>query len=176
MTQAPIPIRRQVFLLGFMGCGKTTVGKLLSRRLGWAFVDVDEEIERRQGRTIRQIFEQDGESYFRRIESELLNEILERGRVESLVAALGGGTVAQPGALERIRSNGAVTIWLEVPLEELRRRCRGLTQRPLFRDITSFEQLYLARLPFYQQADFRVDAGRSDPDQVVEEILKCAVF
>src|SRR5574341_1520015 len=111
MTQGPIPIRRQVFLLGFMGCGKTTVGKLLSQRLGWSFLDVDEEIERRQGRTIRQIFEQDGEPYFRQVESELLEETLARGSKESLVVALGGGTIAQPINAQRIRANGAVTIW-----------------------------------------------------------------
>jgi len=176
MTQGPIPIRRQVFLLGFMGCGKTTVGRLLSQRLGWSFLDVDEEIERRQGRTIRQIFEQDGEPYFRQVESELLEETLARGSKESLVVALGGGTIAQPINAQRIRANGAITIWLDCPLEELRRRCRGLNHRPLFRDAETFEQLYRQRLPFYQQADFRVDANRSDPSLVVEEILRCGVF
>lgn len=176
MTQGPIPIRRQVFLLGFMGCGKTTVGKLLSLRLGWSFLDVDEEIERRQGRTIRQIFEQDGEPYFRQVESKLLEETLARGSKESLVVALGGGTIAQPINAQRICANGAITIWLDCPLEELRSRCRGLNHRPLFRDAETFEQLYRQRLPFYQQADFRVDANRADPGQVVEEILRCGVF
>jgi shikimate kinase len=176
MTQGPIPIRRLVCLSGFMGCGKTTVGRLLSRRLGWSFVDLDEELERRQGRTIRQIFEQEGEPFFRRIESDLLEEILARGQTESLVAALGGGTVTQPDALERIHATGAVTIWLDCPLEELRRRCRGLTHRPLFRDPESFQQLFEQRLPFYRQADFRVDANRSHPEDVVEEILQCGVF
>ena len=152
------------------------MGKLLSQRLGWSFLDVDEEIERRQGRTIKQIFEQEGEPYFRQIESELLEEILTQGSRESMVVALGGGTVAQPVNAQRIRANGAITIWLDCPLEELRRRCRGLNQRPLFRDADSFEQLYCQRLPYYQQADFRVDAHQSDPGQVVEEILRCGVF
>lgn len=176
MTPGPIPIRRLVFLLGFMGCGKTTVGRLLSRRLGWSFVDVDEELERRQGRTIRQIFDQDGEPFFRRIETELLEEILTRGQTESMVVALGGGTVAQPGAFDRIRATGAVTFWLDCPLDELRRRCRGFTHRPLFRDPAAFEQLYAGRLTFYRQADFRVDANRPHPEDVVEEILQCGVF
>lgn len=176
MRPGPIPIRRQVFLLGFMGCGKTTVGKLLSQRLGWSFLDIDEEIERRQGRTIKQIFEQEGEPYFRRVESDLLEEVLARGRQESMVVALGGGTFAQPANAQRIRDHGGITFWLDCPLDELRRRCRGLNHRPLFRDPQSFEQLYLARLPFYQQADFRVDANRSRPEDVVEEILQCGVF
>lgn len=176
MTPGPIPIRRQVFLLGFMGCGKTTVGRLLAERLGWAFVDVDQELERRQGRTIRQIFDTEGEPYFRGIERELLEEILRRDEQESAVVALGGGTFAQPENVARIRAQGGITIWLACPLEELRRRCRGLNNRPLFRDPGSFEQLYLQRLPYYQQADFQVDADRRDPQRVVEEILQCALF
>ena len=176
MTTAPIPIRRLVLLLGFMGCGKTTVGRLLARRLGWAFVDLDEEIERRQGRTIRQIFEESGEPYFRQEERALLEELLQRGQQDSLVVALGGGTTAQPGSFELLRAHGGITVWLDCPLEELRRRCHGLTQRPLFKDAASFRALFEQRLPFYQQSDFRVAADRSDPDAVVEDILQCVAF
>ena len=176
MTTAPIPIRRLVLLLGFMGCGKTTVGRLLARRLGWAFVDLDEEIERRQGRNIRQIFEEGGEPYFRQEERALLEELLQRGQQDSLVVALGGGTTAQPGSFELLRAHGGITVWLDCPLEELRRRCHGLTQRPLFKDAASFRALFEQRLPFYQQSDFRVAADRSDPDAVVEDILQCVTF
>jgi len=176
MTTAPIPIRRLVLLLGFMGCGKTTVGRLLARRLGWAFVDLDEEIERRQGRNIRQIFEESGEPYFRQEERALLEELLQRGQQDSLVVALGGGTTAQPGSFELLRAHGGITVWLDCPLEELRRRCHGLTQRPLFKDAASFRALFEQRLPFYQQSDFRVAADRSDPDAVVEDILQCVAF
>lgn len=176
MTTAPIPIRRLILLLGFMGSGKTTVGRQLAQRLGWAFVDLDDEIERRQGRTIRQIFEESGEPHFRRAESALLEELLRRGQQESLVVALGGGTAAQPGSFELLRAHGAITVWLDCPLEELRRRCQGLTQRPLFKDAASFRALFEQRLPFYQQSDFRVEADRSDPERVVEDILQCVKF
>lgn len=176
MTTAPIPIRRLVLLLGFMGCGKTTVGRLLARRLGWAFVDLDEEIERRQGRTIRQIFEEKGEPYFRGAESALLEELLQRGQQESLVVALGGGTAAQPGSFELLRAQGGITVWLDCPLEELRRRCQGMTQRPLFKDAASFRALFEQRLPFYRQSDFQVAADRPDPEAVVEDILQCVKF
>ena len=176
MNKRPIPIRRLVWLLGFMGCGKSTVGRLLAKRLGWVFVDLDEELERRQGRTIAQIFAENGEPYFREIEQVLLQEIVETTEREPTVVALGGGTFAQPRNLELIRSQGGISIWLDCPVEELRRRCRGLENRPLFRDAASFRELYRQRLPFYQQADFRVDADRRDPQLVVEEILQCAVF
>ena len=176
MTTAPIPIRRLVLLLGFMGCGKTTVGRLLARRLGWAFVDLDEEIERRQGRTIRQIFEEKGEAYFRGAERALLEELLQRGQQESLVVALGGGTATQPESFELLRAHGGITVWLDCALEELRRRCQGMTQRPLFKDAASFRALFEQRLPFYRQSDFRVAADRPDPDTVVGDILQCVTF
>lgn len=176
MMKGPIPIRRLVFLLGFMGCGKTTVGRLLAQRLAWSFVDVDEEIEQQQGRTIAQIFAEQGEPHFRQVERRLLEDILKRAEEMPLVVALGGGTFAQPANAELIRAQGGITVWLDCPLAELRRRCRGLSNRPLFRDDHGFEQLHRQRLPFYQQADFRVDADRSDPQQVVEEILACGVF
>lgn len=176
MNTRPIPIRRLVFLLGFMGCGKTTVGRLLAQRLSWRFVDLDEELEQRQARTINQIFSEQGEAYFRQVERKLLEEILQRAEHAPTVVALGGGTFAQPANVELIRSNGGITVWLYCSVEELRRRCRGMTHRPLFRDPASFEQLYEQRRPYYQQADFCVNAERSDPAVVVEEILRCAVF
>jgi shikimate kinase len=175
MTKGPIPIRRRLYLVGFMGCGKSTVGRLLAQRLGWRFFDLDEELERRQGRTIAQIFAEQGEPYFRDVERRLLDETL-TGSEEPTVVALGGGTFAQADNFDRLRADGGVSVWLDCPLEELRRRCRGLLNRPLFRDAASFRQLFEQRLPYYQKADFRVDADRHDPAAVVEEILRCVVF
>lgn len=174
MSQGVVPLRRRLFLVGFMGAGKTTVGRLLAQRLGWRFVDLDEELERRQGRSIARIFADYGEPYFRQAEQELLEETL--AVAEPAVVALGGGTFAQPANWARIRADGGVTVWLECPLPELRRRCRGLPNRPLFRDAASFRRLYEQRLPYYEKADFRVDADRSDPAAVVEEILACVVI
>jgi len=175
MSPAPVPIRRRIFLLGFMGCGKTTVGRLLAERLGWRFLDLDEELERRQGRTIAQIFAEQGEPYFRNEERRLLEEFLTGSNLATVIA-LGGGTFAQSENFARIRSDGGLTVWLDCPLDELRRRCRGLAHRPLFRDAASFHQLFEQRLPYYQKADFRVDADRADPAEVVEEILRCVGF
>jgi len=84
---------RAVFLLGFMGAGKTSVGQALARRLGWGFVDLDQQIERRAGRTIAEIFAGSGEDAFRRIETAVLRELLAKlGHGSPLVVALGGGT------------------------------------------------------------------------------------
>lgn len=155
-----------------MGCGKTTVGILLARQLGWRFDDLDARIEQAAGLAIPAIFEQMGEPGFRSIEVKQLEAALGQSAEshEPLVLALGGGTYAQPGNAERLRAAGAVVIWLDCPVELLLSRCATMTNRPLFRDEPSFRSLLAARLPFYAQADHRV-AGGGDPGRIVEEIL-----
>jgi len=161
-----------ICLTGFMGCGKTTVGRLLARQLGWCFVDLDTRIEEASQLAIPAIFERLGEAAFRQMEYEALErslgEALENGK--PAVIALGGGTMAQAQSFQLLRSRGCVTVWLECPLEELLARCATLTNRPLFRDEASFRALYEQRRPFYEQADCRVD-GAAEPRQVVEQIL-----
>ena len=156
-----------------MGSGKTTVGSLLARQLAWRFVDLDERIEQAAGLTIPQIFERRGEAAFRLIEAEQLRAALGRAQElkESLVLALGGGTYAQPGAPEYLRTANVPVIWLDSPIEVLLARCMTMTGRPLFRDECSFRSLYSQRLPSYQLADYRVDSS-TEPAKVVAEILK----
>jgi shikimate kinase len=155
-----------------MGCGKSTVGALLARQLGWRFEDLDARIEQAAGLSIPAIFEQLGEPGFRSIELKQLEALLghaaESG--EPIVLALGGGTYAQPGNPERLRAAGAVVIWLDVSVELLLSRCATMTNRPLFRDEPSFRSLLAARLPFYAQADHRIPGG-AEPSRIVEEIL-----
>jgi shikimate kinase len=162
-----------ICLAGFMGSGKTTVGTLLARQLAWRFVDLDDRIEESAGLPIPEIFERFGEPAFRQIEADQLRAALGRAveLKESLVLALGGGTYAQPGALEFLRSAGVPVIWLDSPVETLLARCMTMTGRPLFRDETSFRALHAQRLPSYQQADHRVDSS-SEPAEVVAEILR----
>jgi len=175
----PPPLRgpqariQMICLAGFMGSGKTTVGTLLARQLAWHFVDLDDRIEESAGLRIPEIFERFGEAAFRQIEADQLRAALGRAveLKESLVLALGGGTYAQPGALEFLRSVGVPVIWLDSPVETLLARCMTMTDRPLFRDETSFRALHAQRLPSYQQADHRVDSS-GEPAEVVAEILR----
>jgi shikimate kinase len=160
-----------------MGSGKTTIGNLLARHLGWHFVDLDTVIEQVAGEAITEIFKHRGEPAFRRIEREQLSAAMGRaGELErATVLALGGGTIVQPGNLELLRASGAAVVWLDCPLEELIARCALVTTRPLFRDAASFRALFEQRLPYYQQADYRVEAT-GPPREVVEQILSLDVF
>lgn len=165
-----------VYLVGFMGSGKTTIGTKLAQRLAWKFVDLDSLIEQEEGKTIAEIFARAGEAAFRRKEQAKLIRVLEEGGQGGRVVALGGGTFAQPRNFELLQSAKAVTIWLECPVEELLLRCALLTNRPLFRDEQSFRELYAQRLPFYRQASYTVTTEDSDPGEVVNRILALPVF
>jgi shikimate kinase len=168
-----VPISRKLIALaGFMGCGKTTVGRLLAERLGWRFVDLDTRIVERARASIVEIFRRHGEPAFREIEAEALGralgEAVEGGH--ATVLALGGGTLTRAENMARLRQAGAALVWLDCPVDQLLERCAGVTDRPLFRDEASFRRLHLERLPLYAQADYRVDATL-EPPQVVERIL-----
>jgi shikimate kinase len=165
--------RKVIYLLGFMGSGKSTVGSLLASALGWPFIDLDTLIEAGQGLSIREIFENSGEPFFRQVERAALTEA---AKSEPAVIALGGGTFAQPANVDLIRESGGTTVWLDCPPEILRVRCEGLENRPLFRDEQSFAQLLTERLPYYHLADFRISTEGRNPPEVVEQILSLQVF
>jgi shikimate kinase len=155
----------RIFLTGFMGAGKTSVGRQLAARLGWPFVDLDEEIERRAGETVREIFEHAGEYRFREIEARVLAETMGR---DPLVVATGGGTLTFPRNLAAARAAGLV-VWLNPEFATLTRRVggRGKEDRPLFRDEATVLALYRERLPAYALADVKVDVA---PGESVEEV------
>ncbi len=174
MTQPPrLPV---LALAGFMGSGKTTIGTLLARQLGWRFVDLDDRIEAAAGITIAQFFERHGEPAFRQLEADQLRAALGRAAElrEGTILALGGGTYAQQGCPEFLRASAVPVLWLDSPIEVLLARCMTMTGRPLFRDEISFRQLHAQRLPSYQLADFRVDSS-GEPGQVVAEILRSGI-
>jgi shikimate kinase len=160
-----------------MGSGKTTVGTLLARQLAWRFIDLDDRIEEAAGLRIPEMFERLGEPAFRQLEADQLRSILGRAleHKEPVVLALGGGTYAQSGAPEFLRTAGVPVIWLDAPPDVLLARCMTMTGRPLFRDEPSFRALYAQRLPSYQQAEHRVDSS-GDPARVVSEILRRGII
>jgi shikimate kinase len=159
-----------------MGSGKSTVGSLLARQIGWYFVDLDPLIEETAGLDIPAIFEKLGEPAFRDLESEVLTralgEAVERGR--PTVLALGGGTYAQASNREALQQAGSAVVWLHCEIETLLTRCATIRNRPLFRDEHSFRTLYEQRLPFYAQADYRVESGQ-EPRAAVEQILALGI-
>ncbi len=161
-----------VILVGYMGAGKTSVGQALASRLGWRFVDLDDRIQSREGRSIAEIFRDSGERAFRAAESRALSELLaELPSAGGTVAALGGGAFAQEKNAAAIRRSGHVVVFLDAEIGELRRRCaQAGAVRPLYQDENQFRQLYERRRSAYMKADFCVDTTGKSIAQVALEI------
>ena len=162
-----MPVDR-VYLVGFMGAGKTSVGRSLAVQLGWAFVDLDAEIERSQKMTIRDVFQKSGEAQFRQLEREHLKRLSERPRV---VIALGGGATVDPENRLVIDSTG-ISVWLNVAFETAARRVSMDGTRPLFKDPEHAERLYENRLPIYKLARIHVLADNRPPAVIAGEVAK----
>jgi shikimate kinase len=161
-----------IYLVGFMGSGKSTVGRRLAHRLGWSFFDLDEEIEAAEKCAIAEIFASRGEAVFRRIETEVLRQHVrwvERG--SPAVLALGGGAFAEAANRAMLQDNG-ITVWLDCPLELVRQRVAQASHRPLARDPERFTALFEARLEHYRLADVRVPIEGDDPEAAVAAILR----
>jgi shikimate kinase len=172
---------RRVFLIGFMGAGKTTIGRELAKRRRARFVDLDNLIEQREGRTIAEIFASAGEEAFRHMESAALATLLQEGAQSSdLIVALGGGAFVDPVNREAIRRAAGTTVLLQASLSELQRRCQNDDSRrvrPLARDHERFAELFAGRQPSYELAQFHVATEDRSIEQVVnaiEEILSTA--
>jgi shikimate kinase len=158
-----------VFLTGFMGSGKTTVGRLLSERLAVPFVDLDREIERHAGLSVREIFEAGGEALFRRLEHEVLaGAVAEPGAV----IATGGGTITVESNLALLERSG-VSVWLDPPFSLIAERIGvlGKEDRPLFQTEAQALDLYRRRLPVYRRADIRLGVAPGDtPEEVAARV------
>jgi shikimate kinase len=157
----------KLYLVGFMGAGKSTVARALAKRLDWTIEDIDERIERRERRDIPSIFRQDGEAYFRAVEREELIALLEH---RGTVVATGGGTVMDPGNRELMLRDGAV-VWLDASFSTILNRVPLDGRRPLAADRLEMERLYNQRLMAYSQAHLRVDAGRGSVEELVDQIV-----
>ncbi len=158
-----------------MGSGKSSVGRALASLLNWSFVDLDCEIEREQGRKIREIFAEDGEPRFRAIEAASLRSVL-TNRPRPMVLATGGGTYVQQGNAELLRAAQCSMVFIEASADTLLQRCcpegsePSQTVRPLARDREAFLSLYEQRLPFYRTAGLTVSSDHKTPTAVAQEI------
>ena len=167
-----------VFLVGFMGAGKTSVGRALARHLNWAFEDLDERIERLERRTVPEIFRDSGESEFRRAEHAAVRDVLaelEGGAVK--VVALGGGAFVQENNAALLRAAGVPTVFLDAPVEELWQRCSKQAvetgaERPLLRSINQFRELYETRRKHYLQASHKIQTEQRAFDEIAAEIAE----
>lgn len=161
---------KNVVLIGFMGTGKTTTGRLLAARLGRQFIDIDKRIELENNMSISEMFAQHGEEYFRKKEADMIARVT---RYKSAVIATGGGSVMFPENVLRLKQNGvliALTASLEVILERTgRRTTRPLLERP---DREAYiAALLQERSQVYSIADYTVDTSIGSPPQVTEKII-----
>lgn len=165
-----------LYLVGFMAAGKSAIGNALAEELGWPFVDVDAEIERQEQVSISQIFAERGEQAFRNLETEMIRrcvQAVEAGKPG--VFALGGGAFVQSRNWELLENNG-VTVWLDCPLDVVRKRLDGDNTRPLARDPERLSKLFEDRRPLYSRADYRVEIENEDVPGVVKRILTFPIF
>ena len=158
----------KIYLVGFMAAGKTTVARAVAARLGWRADDIDELIEARERRTVADIFARSGEPYFRAVEREILRLVLP---LRHSVVATGGGTFMDPDNRVAINLDG-LSIWLDVPLDELIARLPADGRRPLAADRAQMERLYAARQAAYANAHVRIDARGAHPEDVAERIIE----
>jgi shikimate kinase len=150
----------RIYLTGFMGSGKSTIGRIVAQKLGFPFIDLDKEIELKMSDSIAEIFDRHGEFYFRHQERELLQRIVS----DPMVMATGGGCFIHNR--DWMLKNGVV-VFLDVPFEDLVRRLGADPSRPLWKNALN---LYTERYEHYKQANFIVDASGT-PEEVVEQII-----
>jgi shikimate kinase len=167
-----------VILIGFMGAGKSSVGRALGEQLGWTFQDLDERVESREGRKVPEIFRESGETEFRRAEHEALKELLLELRAGAeRIVALGGGAFVPRRNSRLIEDAGVPTVFLDAAVEELWRRCtrqaeeQGL-ERPLLNSREQFAELHEARRRHYRKASFRQETTGKTVEEIAAEVIR----
>ena len=161
----------KLYLVGFMGAGKSTVARALGARIGWRVEDIDVRIEARERRSVATIFSQSGEAYFRQAERQVLSDLLPQ---RELIVATGGGTFVEADNRALMLADGAVA-WLDVPLERVFQRVPADGRRPLAADRAQMQLLYARRQLAYAEAHMRIDASGRIAD-VVERLLEWIDF
>ena len=153
-----------------MGVGKSTIGRIIAKRLKVKFIDVDKIIERNEKKSIKRIFEDNGEEYFRKLEKKITFKILEK---KKKVIALGGGAFMNNEIRERIL-NSCKSVWLKVDLDRLIKRYKKNNRRPLLNKKkldTSVKKIYRSRKKIYSLANFKINCDNMNKTQIVEKIL-----
>lgn len=161
----------KLYIVGFMGAGKSTVARAIGRRIGWRVEDVDALIEAKERRDVSAIFAQDGEPYFRQAERDVLRQLLAE---RNIIVSTGGGTFVEPDNRGVMLADGAVA-WLDVPVDVVLKRVPADGRRPLAADRAQMELLHARRQLAYSQAHVRIDASRP-LDEVVERLLNWIGF
>ena len=165
-------IKKPILLVGLMGSGKTTIGIALAKRLNLKFRDSDRIIEEQAGASIAEIFERDGEDFFRKVEAKTIQRILKAG--ETVVLATGGGAFMNEKT-RRVAAKYAHSVWLDANIETLVHRVEGNDNRPLLNNKNRkrvLQELILKRYPVYAQAEFRVNVNNTSKTRIMNDIVK----
>lgn len=168
-----------IYLAGFMGAGKSTIGPILANTLAWNFADLDKIIEAREKMKVREIFEKKGEKYFRKVETETLEEL---SKNNNYVVSLGGGTITFHHNIKIMKETGII-ILLTASIESIYKRLRFKTDRPMFKTdneepldekefMNKIERMLDSRMEFYNQADLKIDADKKSVGKTVDYIAK----
>lgn len=167
-------IRKPIVLIGLMGAGKTVVGKHLAGKLGVRFSDSDEEIEHQAGISVAEIFERDGEEFFRKAESNFITRLLSENS-PPFVLSTGGGAFINPATRAAIKEN-AISVWLKADIDTLIARVSRSHNRPLLADPENrreiLEKLIEQRYPVYAEADFTVDSSINSAQAIAAKIME----
>jgi shikimate kinase len=162
-----------IVLIGFMGCGKTSVGKQLAQRLGYHFTDTDQHIEESCNRTVKSIFAKEGEAYFRDLETSTIKDFL--GKLDQTVLSVGGGLPIKPGNAELLQQLGQV-VFLKASRDTILKRLSGDSTRPLLSGDDPAEKLdtlFKFRAPVYERtAHLAVNTDGRSFDDIIDEIIK----
>lgn len=161
-----------IALVGLMGVGKTTIGFKLAQELQYYFIDCDDEMQDRHRQTINEIFAKYGEKYFRKIEEEIIEEIVSRD--ENIVLSLGGGAFMSEKTRKVLKDNEAITIWLDAPIDEIIKRIGRKGNRPLLKNNNKRQilaELMLKRAPIYALADLKFTTANINSENLITEII-----
>ncbi len=163
-------MEKNLTLTGMMGVGKTTIGKRLAKKLNFSFVDIDKIIEKQEGESISSIFRNKGESYFRKLETQLTIKELKNN---NSVISLGGGAFLNH-SIRQISKKHSISFWLDVPVETLIKRLKKSKNRPILgkeKTDGSIKKIYFVRKKFYNKADYRIRCKTLTLKQIIEKIL-----